>query len=111
GDCRVMALRLPRAALMPLVRDLDAALVRPVRARNEALQLLTRYIGVLDEAPPAGPALARLAATHVYDLLAVALGARGDGAQLARGRGVRAARSQAIKAYIVSNLHRAELSL
>jgi AraC-like DNA-binding protein len=105
------ALRLRRAALAPLVRDLDAALVRPVPRENEALWLLTRYIGVLDEAPPATPALAQLAATHIYDLAALALGAHGEAAGLARGRGVRAARLQAIKAYIGENLHRANLSL
>src|SRR5205085_2704120 len=32
--CAVQVLRLQRAALAPLVRDLDAALVRPVPAEN-----------------------------------------------------------------------------
>src|ERR1043165_9079920 len=48
ASCKVLALRLRRAALAPLVRDLDSMLVRPVYAQNEALRLLTRYIGVLE---------------------------------------------------------------
>jgi AraC-like protein len=59
ASCKVLALRLRRAALAPLVRNVDAMLVRPVPAQNEALRLLTRYIGVLDEAPPASAAVAR----------------------------------------------------
>src|ERR1051325_9945053 len=100
-----------RAALAPLVRDLDAMMVHPVSAQNEALRLLTRYIGVLDEAPPASGALAQLATTHIYDLAALALGPREDAAELGRSRGVRAARRRTIEAYIGDNLHRAELSL
>jgi AraC-like DNA-binding protein len=108
ASCKVLALRLRRAALAPLVRDLDAMLVRPVYAQ---LRLLTRYIGVLDEAPPASGALAQLATTHIYDLAALALGPREDAAELGRSRGVRAARRRTIEAYIGDNLHRAELSL
>src|ERR1051325_4574089 len=108
ASCKVLALRLRRA---PLVRDLDAMLVCPVSAQNEALRLLTRYIGVLDEAPPASGALAQLATTHIYDLAALALGPREDAAELGRSRGVRAARRRTIEAYIGDNLHRAELSL
>jgi len=111
ASCKVLALRLRRAALAPLVRDLDAMLVCPVSAQNEALRLLTRYIGVLDEAPPASGALAQLATTHIYDLAALALGPREDAAELGRSRGVRAARRRTIEAYIGDNLHRAELSL
>lgn len=111
ADCTVRALRLRRAALAPLVRDLDAALVRPVPAQSEALRLLIRYIGVLDEAPPAGLSLQRLAATHIYDLLALALGATGDAAELARGRGMRSTRLESIRTYVAGNLHRPDLSL
>jgi len=103
ASCKVLALRLRRAALAPLVRDLDAMLVCPVSAQNEALRLLTRYIGVLDEAPPASGALAQLATTHIYDLAALALGPREDAAELGRSRGVRAARRRTIEAYIGDN--------
>jgi AraC-like DNA-binding protein len=109
--CTVLALRLRRGALAPLVRDLDLALVRPVPRQNEALRLLIRYLGMLDEAPLTGPTLQRLAAAHVYDLVAVAMGATGEAAEIAHGGGIRAARLHAAKAYIAENLQRPGLSL
>jgi AraC-like DNA-binding protein len=48
---------------------------------------------------------------HVCDLLAVALGATCDAAQVAEARGVRAARLHAIKADVMAALGRAELSV
>ena len=46
------------------------------------------------------PELQQLAVTHVYDLLALALGATRDAAAIAVGRGVRAARLRSLKAFI-----------
>ena len=46
------------------------------------------------------PELQQLAVTHVYDLLALALGATRDAAAIAVGRGVRAARLRSIKDHI-----------
>jgi AraC-like DNA-binding protein len=56
------------------------------------------------------PELQQLAVTHVYDLLAVALGATRDAAAMAAGRGVRAARLWAAKAFIMRHLGRHDLS-
>jgi hypothetical protein len=50
------------------------------------------------------------AVTHVYDLLAVVLGATRDAAHIATGRGVRAARLQGAKAFVTQHLARHELS-
>ena len=52
------------------------------------------------------PELQRLAVTHVYDLLALALGATRDAAATAKGRRVRAARLVAAKAFVRRHLHR-----
>jgi AraC-like DNA-binding protein len=51
----------------------------------------------------ADPQLGRLSATHVYDLIALAIGATAEGRLLATQRGVRAARFEAIKAALVQN--------
>jgi AraC-like DNA-binding protein len=48
---------------------------------------------------------------HVSDLLALTLGATRDAAEVAKGRGVRAARAHAIKAAVLKNLARADLSV
>lgn len=92
-------LRIPRTAVAPLVPDVDAVVACPIPARSPALQLLVKYFGILRNAQ-AMPELQRLFATHVHDLVAMALGATRDAAETARDRGVRAARVQAIVAEI-----------
>ncbi|MDX2219230.1 MAG: helix-turn-helix transcriptional regulator, partial [Burkholderiales bacterium] len=62
-----------------------------------ALRLLQAYLDTLPAALP-DPQLNRLVANHVYDLMALAIGATRDGAEEARRRGVRAARLDVIKA-------------
>ncbi len=106
----VLALSLPHKALAPLVGDLDSALVRPVPRDTEALRLLRRYLGLLEETPSA-PDLQHFAVTHVYDLVALALGATRDAAESAKQGGLRAARLNAIKGHIAGNLHRADLTV
>ena len=78
----------------------------------EALQLLTRYVRLFDDQQSlATPELRGLVVTHVYDLVALALGATRDAVAIANGRGVRAARLHAIKTEILNSLSRDELSL
>ena len=54
--------------------------------------------------------LQRSAATHVHDLVALAVGAARDAAHVASGRGARAARFAAIRADILQNLTQVRLS-
>jgi AraC-like DNA-binding protein len=71
----------------------------------EPLRLLAGYIGLLvkDHTLMETAELRRLAVHHVHDLLAMALGANRDAAEIAAGRGLRAARLRAIKADIAQN--------
>jgi AraC-like DNA-binding protein len=55
--------------------------------------------------------LRSLVVTHVYDLVALALGATRDATAIANDRGARAARLHAIKTEILNSLGRHELSL
>ena len=57
------------------------------------------------------PDVRGLVATHFHDLIAVTLGANRDAAELARGRGVRAARLRAVKNEVLENLARGNLSM
>jgi AraC-like DNA-binding protein len=103
---------LSRRRLAALVPGLEDAFMRPVPRDTEALQLLTRYLGLFDdEQSLATPELRSLVVNHVYDLVALALGATRDAAAIANGRGVRAARLHAIKTEILDNLNPHELSL
>jgi AraC-like DNA-binding protein len=109
---RMTTLKIPRAALGRSLRDADGCFARPVPAGSAALQLLLGYLNVLrrDLSAPT-PELQRLAADHVYDLLALALGATRDAAENARQRGVRAARLEAIKKSVRENLGDGDFSV
>jgi AraC-like DNA-binding protein len=109
---RFTTFRVPAAAIAPLVPDVGAAIARPIAAANPALKLLVSYLAsVLDTEALTTPQLQQLAVTHVYDLLAVALGATRDAAAMAAGRGVRAARLRAAKAFVAQQLGRHDLSV
>lgn len=93
-----LALILPRRALEDMRLDVGALLKPPVVCDNEALQLLVNYVRGLEATrAPLSPLLAERAAEHVCDLAALALHARGDGAEQARQRGLPAARLQRLK--------------
>jgi AraC-like DNA-binding protein len=76
------------------------------------LRLLASYLGILnDMSALAAPGLGQRAVTHILDLVALAIGATGDAEEVARGRGLRAARLNAMKADIVARLGEEELSV
>ena len=110
---RFLGLRLDRAALAGLVPDIEDRLAQAIPRENAALRLLCFYVRMLqdNDAVLATPGLRRLAATHVYDLVAIALGAGRDAAGIARKRGLAAARLGAIKADIAANLGDGDLSV
>jgi AraC-like DNA-binding protein len=103
---------LSRQRLAPLVPGLEDAFMRPVSRDTEALQLLTRYLRLFDDQQGlATPELRSIVVNHVYDLVALALGATRDASAVANDRGVCAARLHGIKTEILNNLSRHELSL
>ena len=109
---RFIGLRFPMSALSPLVPDLDHLAVRTISHSTAALNLLRSYLGVIaQESALATFDLQRAAVAHVYDLAAVALGATAERADLARTRGVRAARLESIKADIAAHLGDEDLNI
>jgi AraC-like DNA-binding protein len=105
-----LLISLPRREMLPLIADFDAVLMARVPGRTAALQLLIQYLSVFAEAPALPPALGRVAVNHVYDLAALALGATADAAEVAVGRGVRAARLREAVAFVKRSVARHELS-
>ncbi|MBW8755837.1 MAG: helix-turn-helix transcriptional regulator, partial [Sphingomonadales bacterium] len=79
---------------------------------NPALRILTRYVD-LGQADllAADSALQNAFGNHVRDLLVLALGARRDMAELARTRGLRAARLRAMQDDIRRSCHRPNFSV
>jgi AraC-like DNA-binding protein len=109
GD--VLALRFPRSQLMPHVRGLEDRCLRPIPRDTPALKLLNDYVEIgWDALTLADHDMENLFVAHVYDLIAVAIGATRDAQEAAQGRGLRAARLHAIKQDIINNIDRADLS-
>jgi AraC-like DNA-binding protein len=108
-DHRVI--RLPRALLGPMVRNIDDLVLHPIARRTGMLSLLRNYVdAVFDDPALAIPEMRQLIVAQLCDLVAVTLGATRDATAVARGRGVRAARLRAIKGDIEAHLATGDLS-
>ncbi|MBX9646146.1 MAG: AraC family transcriptional regulator [Xanthobacteraceae bacterium] len=105
-----ITLALERPAVAELTPDFTAAYGNSIPSDNPALRLLIKYLDtVLAADELANPDLARSAAAHIIDLASLALGARGDRAEMALG-GVKAARLRTIKSDILAIIGRNDLS-
>ncbi|MBZ9993128.1 AraC family transcriptional regulator [Mesorhizobium sp. BH1-1-4] len=109
---RWLSIVMPYELVAPVVPDLSAVLARRIPADTEALRLLVGYLKTVLLADTAlSPQVGELVSTHVYDLVAMALGATHDAHETARRRGVRAARLRSIKDDIAANLASRDLSV
>jgi AraC-like DNA-binding protein len=93
---RHISLRLPRAVLEARIADLDACNTRTIPGNIDGLHLLISYVDAIRVSKLTDPAFCDLVVSHVYDLVAVVLGAKGDEHHLAQQRGARAARLAAV---------------
>ena len=108
-DHRVI--RLPRASLGPLVRNIDDAVLRPIPRGTGMLNLLRNYVDALFDDPVLMmPEMRQLGVAQLCDLVAITLGATRDATAAAEGRGIRAARLRAIKSDIEAHLADGNLS-
>jgi AraC-like DNA-binding protein len=106
--------KLQRSLLLSLLPDAEAALMRPIPAHSEALQLLNSYcagLRALEGTESAEPEFKRMASTHIADLVALAVGTTQDAAQFAAERGLRAARLNVLKNWILTHLTSPDLSI
>ena len=107
-----LGLRVPRKALALLAANLDGALLRLVTGRSAPLRLLTKYLRCVGADVADEPQiLGRTVAAHVYDLIALIVGANADAVAAAEDRGVKAARLRAIKTDIARHLADGELTI
>lgn len=98
---RFRSILVSRAALAPLLPDLDEAVMQPLPQRSEALRYLLGYMRFLEQDGVAlSPQLARSASLHLRDLFALALGPGRDAAIALCGHSLRAARLEAIKRFV-----------
>jgi AraC-like DNA-binding protein len=110
GD--LIVLRCPRPQIVPRLSDRSDWFMRTIPHGSPALGLLVDYAKVAcrDDTLASGD-LQRMLVTHLYDLMAVSIGATRDAAHAAEGGGLRAARLHAIKEDIARHLGRPELSV
>lgn len=82
-----------------------------IASNNEALTLLRNYLTMVDGTvpPPGSPLLDHISDT-IIDLVGLATGAKGEAAELAGTRGLRAARLQAVLKQIKNNCRNPALS-
>jgi AraC-like DNA-binding protein len=110
-DGAFITLALSRAALASRMHDLSTIPNAGIAASTPALNLLRRYVEMIEpEEQFDNLDVASSVSNHILDLAALALGARGDPADLAKLRGGRAARLAAIKSDILARLHLSTLS-
>jgi AraC-like DNA-binding protein len=101
--CTRLTVTVPQAPLRPLLRDKSTHFLHVLPSNSAATRLLVGYLDVLkDVAVP--PELEQSVVAHACDLLAVAIGATQDGLEIAKTRGIRAARLQAIKRDVIRRL-------
>jgi AraC-like DNA-binding protein len=102
---RHVNVKVPRAALEPLVPNIDDALMRSIQPDAEAVRLLKTYVEILGRENALRDAtLQQAMALHICDLIALAAGTTRDGAQLAQERGLNAARLAAVRKLVLENL-------
>ncbi|MGH6926419.1 MAG: AraC family transcriptional regulator [Propylenella sp.] len=102
---------IPPKALADRVPGLSDAVPRLIPAGHEHLAYLVSYMRFVHEAATLDHELARAATSHLYDLVALVLGASRDAAFVAERCGLRAARLLAIKRHVADHLGDYRLSV
>ena len=108
-----IAIRIPYATLLPSVVDVDDAIMQRIPGNTAALRLLTSYSNALlgDDDAMETVALGHHVATHMHDLVALALGATREAQDRAKSRGMGAARLRAAKVYVIENIGCRDISI
>ena len=102
---RVMTVDFPRGKLLPLLKQPRSVCATRIPEHSLPLRLLRGYVrAVLGSNGTPASDLPPLAIVHIYDLAAMAVGAGHESADIASGRGVRAARLRAIKGDLLAHL-------
>jgi AraC-like DNA-binding protein len=107
----MLVARLKRGLLGAFGKHVDAAVGQRIPAPTEALRLLIGYVRSAAQGDPLlSPSATQLMTDHVSDLVSLIVGARGETAAMAAGRGLAAARLGAAKAYIREHVASADLT-
>jgi AraC-like DNA-binding protein len=109
---RLICIRVPAESLAALVPGLHDRTGKIIPRDNEALRLLTSYIGVLGGSQTlSSPELRNAIVTHIHNLAALVLQPTQDNYVRIQDNGLKAARLRAVKSFIARNLGRGDLSI
>lgn len=112
NGCRHITLGMPRHALARVIRYPERFPIKSIAADGEALHLLQAYLQILQNHRASwSPDLERAAVSHVYDLVALAIGTTPEINIRDNGDSLGAARLAVIKKMIRENLRRNDLTV
>ena len=102
---RITTLEFPSGALLPLLRQQGKSCARRIPKDSLPLRLLRGYVGAwsTDDSIDAAR-FPQIIITHLYDLVAMAVGAAHEAREIAEGRGVRAGRLSAMKSDLLAGI-------
>ena len=107
-----LSFRVPLSVISSIIADVDDAVMHLIPRQVEVLKLLAGYAAPLfNDCALATSDFRRTAAGHLLDLVALAVGATADAAELANGRGVLVARLKMAKSYIIENSSQRDISI
>ena len=102
----------PNAIFVPWDGQAQSAVTRVIPRDDVSLRFLTKYLKILRESSTSMTLdLRRSIVVHVYDLIALTLGAPQDTLRIANQHGVRLARLRAIKSDVLRNLDDPEMTV
>lgn len=102
---RIATLEFPRGGLLPLIDEPRHRCARRIPKHSSALRLLSAYARVVHAGACRDlSSIPRLSVAHIYDLAALAVGAGREAEEIAKGRGLRAARLRALEEDIRAHL-------
>lgn len=104
--------RFPRRFLMQVAPTAEAKLARPLGAEGGLSSMINRYLALCSDVAGDLDAVGqKAAAQHLADLVGLLLGAEGGQGEAIRQRGLSSARLELMKADILRNLDRPDLSI
>jgi AraC-like DNA-binding protein len=93
---RPISIRIPYSILASRIPGVGDLLARRIPLDADGLVLLRGYVEAIRRVELAKPKLSALVVDHIYDLVSLILGAKGDVRRMAEARGVRAVRRSAL---------------
>lgn len=108
---KTVTLHLPRLPVLAAIRGIEDVVGATIPAQNQALRLLCRHAdAIFDDEELSDPAVLAQAGQHLLDLAVLAFNTDRDNAEIARHRGLRAARLAAVLRLIRARFTDPEIS-